>query len=69
MKDALMMAVQITPEEREAFKNLARSKGMLMQGYMAQLVRRELRDSTATDLESIIPHDSASSGIRDSLQS
>ena len=45
MKDALMMAVQITPEERDRFKNLARSKGMLMQGYLAQLVRRELNNA------------------------
>ncbi len=63
MKDALMMAVQITPEERDRFKNLARSKGMLMQGYLAALVRRELRDSSGPEIE---PTSFSGTGSRDS---
>lgn len=53
MKDAILIAVQITPEERERFKRLARSKGMLMQGYLAQLVRRELAESEGVKRENI----------------
>lgn len=45
MKNGLMLGVPISREEREAFKALSRSKGMLMGGYLAQLVRRELRDN------------------------
>lgn len=45
MKDALMLAVQITPEERNEFKRIARSKGMLMSGYLANLVRQEIANS------------------------
>ena len=63
MKDALMMAVQITPEERDRFKNLARSKGMLMQGYLAALVRRELRDSSGPEIK---PTPFSGTGARDS---
>lgn len=45
MKNGLMLGVPISREEREAFKALSRAKGMLMGGYLAQLVRRELRDN------------------------
>lgn len=45
MKNSILIAVQITPDERDRFRRLARSKGMLMQGYLAQLVRRELNNA------------------------
>lgn len=38
-------SVDITVSEREAFKKLAKSRGMTVQGLMAQLVRRELNNA------------------------
>ncbi|MBQ3730007.1 MAG: hypothetical protein II903_10960 [Spirochaetales bacterium] len=32
----------ITPEERDDAKKLAKSKGMTFQGWLGQLIRREL---------------------------
>lgn len=66
MKDALMMAVQITPEERDQFKNLARSRGMLVQGLLAQLVRREIKENTVAEPD-LTPQGRDSHGARDSL--
>lgn len=66
MKDALMMAVQITPEERDQFKSLARSRGMLVQGLLAQLVRREIKENTVAEPD-LTPQGRDSHGVRDSL--
>lgn len=46
MKNGLMMGVPISKDERDAFKALSREKGMLMGGYLAQLIRRELRENS-----------------------
>ena len=63
------LKVQISADERDQAKKLAKSKGMTFAGWLGNLVKSQLVDSAATDLENIIPNDSTSSGIRDSLQS
>ena len=45
MKDAIMIAVQITPQEREEIKRIAKSKGMMMSGLIGQLIRCEIRNN------------------------
>ncbi len=70
MKDTLMMAVQITPEERDEFRRIARSKGMMMQGLLAQLVRNTIRDYSSEGITAstppLITHGNAGD-IRDGL--
>lgn len=36
------LTVSITPEEREKAKAFAKSQGMTFQGWLGQLIRREL---------------------------
>ena len=43
-------AIDITDSERREFKALAKSRGMTVQGLMGQLVKRELRESSAGDI-------------------
>ena len=69
MKDALMLAVQITPEERTASKEMARKMGMTYSGWLGLLVRRELKSNySSSGLSSgnvLIPRGEAGE-IRDS---
>lgn len=51
MKDALMLAVQITPEERAISKEIARKMGMTYSGWLGLLVKRELRNSDSASKE------------------
>lgn len=44
MKDALMLAAQITPEERAISKEIARQKGMTYAGWLGFLIKREIRN-------------------------
>ena len=53
MKDALMLAVQITPEERASSKEIARKMGMTYAGWLGLLVKRELRNSDSASKESV----------------
>ncbi len=53
MKDALMLAVQITPEERAISKEIARKMGMTYSGWLGLLVRRELRNSNIASNDSV----------------
>lgn len=50
-------AIDITDSERREFKALAKSRGMTVQGLMGQLVKRELRESSAGDVT--VAHDHA----------
>ena len=63
MKDTLMMAVQITPAEREKFRKIARSKGMMMQGLLAQLVRDTIKDSEPSSVDSDPSHSHFGQGM------
>ena len=38
----ISLLVDITPEEKKAAKALSKSKGMTFQGWIGQLVRKEL---------------------------
>ena len=58
------LTVQITLEEREQAKKLAKSKGMSFMGWLGQLVKNELATSTA---ETTSPPNSDSGEIRDGL--
>lgn len=58
------LTVQITLEEREQAKKLAKSKGMSFMGWLGQLVKNELATSTAETTS----HPNSNSGeIRDGL--
>lgn len=58
------LTVQITLEEREQAKKLAKSKGMSFMGWLGQLVKNELATSTA---ETTSHPSSDSEEIRDGL--
>ena len=53
MKDALMLAVQITPEERAASKEIARKMGMTYAGWMGFLIKRELKNAGFSSEDSV----------------
>lgn len=57
MKDALMLAVQITPEERAASKEIARKMGMTYAGWMGFLIKRELKNAGFSSEDSVIMPD------------
>lgn len=38
----ISLLVDITPEEKKAAKALSKSKGMTLQGWTAQLIKKEL---------------------------
>ena len=59
------LTVQISLDERERAKKLAKSKGMSFMGWLGQLVKNELATSTAASH----PHTNDSGDIRGSLQS
>lgn len=40
--------IAISPQEREQAKSLAKSKGMTLQGWLGQLVKKELTAEKAT---------------------
>lgn len=42
---ASLLRVAITDREKAAAKRLAKSKGMTFQGWMGQLIKRELEES------------------------
>lgn len=42
---ASLLRVDITDREKAAAKRLAKSKGMTFQGWMGQLIKRELEES------------------------
>lgn len=64
METRVTYKIVIPDEERRKFKDLAKSKGMTIQGYLALLIKRELRESTAGDVT--VAHDYAGD-IRDGL--
>jgi len=45
MAELFSTKILITKEEKNSFRNLARSKGMTFSGYLGQLVKRELANS------------------------
>ena len=42
MAELFSTKILITREEKKAFRELARSKGMTFSGYLGQLIKREL---------------------------
>lgn len=47
--DYVMQKISITPKERDKAKILAKQKGMTLQGFVGQLIKRELKASEAAD--------------------
>ena len=43
----IMVAIDCSAEEKENAKRLAKSKGMTFQGWLGQLIKRELANSTS----------------------
>lgn len=62
MAELFSTKILITKEEKKAFRELARSKGMTFSGYLGQLIKRELAYSNAgtpsssTD-QKVFPHE------------
>ncbi len=48
METRVTYKIVIPDEERRKFKDLAKSRGMTIQGYLALLIKRELRESEAS---------------------
>lgn len=46
--DTIALFASITPEERDKAKSLAKSKGMTFQGFVGQLIKKELEISAST---------------------
>ena len=42
--DYVMQKISITPQERETAKQKAKSEGMTFQGWLAKLIRDELKE-------------------------
>lgn len=49
--DTQVLIVSITPSEREAAKQIARSAGMTFKGWLGLLVKRELRNQSGPEIE------------------
>lgn len=47
--DTQVLIVKISPQERESAKSLAKASGMTFQGWLGQLIKRELRQASSTD--------------------
>ena len=43
--DYVMQKISITPQERDKAKKKAKSEGMTFQGWLAKLIRDELKES------------------------
>ena len=43
--DYVMQKITITPQERDRAKKLAKQKGMTLQGFLAKLIRDELKNN------------------------
>lgn len=55
MMESTTIKVNLSREERIRAKEYAKSKGMTFQGWLAQIIRRELQDSDHTASSAIIP--------------
>lgn len=44
--------IVISDDERRKFKMLAKSKGMTVQGYIAQLIKHEINNELPSDINS-----------------
>lgn len=49
-KKRLQIAVDLSKDERNAAREIARSKGMTFQGWLGQLIKRELAKSQQDQL-------------------
>ena len=50
METRVTYKIVISDEERRKFKELAKSKGMTIQGYLVMLIKRELKGSYIDDV-------------------
>ena len=48
-QESIALFASITPEERDRAKSLAKSKGMTFQGFVGQLIKKELELSSNTE--------------------
>ncbi len=55
MMESTTIKVNLSREERIRAKEYAKSKGMTFQGWLAQIIRRELQDSDHTASSATIP--------------
>lgn len=46
MENIMTLQVQISPEEKETAKKIAKSKGMLFSGYIGQLIRKDILENS-----------------------
>lgn len=55
-KYCLQLPSDLTPEERDKAKALAKSQGMMFQGWLGNLVRNEIKESCASNPASASTH-------------